>query len=280
MAPPVIPFPARHRGFTLIELLVVIAIIGILASMLLPSLAGAKGKAQETVCVNNLRQAGLGLQMYLNDHSQRFPPAFVMVNDPAGRPLGLRDIRPTLGGREARADLAGSFAPAAQRPLRSYVPAPRSFQCPQDKGLSTLDCSTPGPLKSKWTDVGCSYHYNAGGLTKLGTPGTLRAEADALEGLGNKTENWLPNPSLYIVIHEPPARPWGCSGSPPTWVQWHRAKGRSDFADPALAPAAFISPVLFGEGHVQVHNFSRALTADAFHPYEPTKDWVWYKPVD
>ncbi len=280
MAIPVKPSRSPAHAFTLIELLVVIGIIAILASMLLPSLAGAKGKAQETVCVNNLRQAGLGLQMYLTDHAQRFPSAYVMALDAAGGPAGLEDIRPTLGGREARADLAANVAAPKLRPLNQYVPSPRSFQCPQDKGMTTLDCDIPGPLVSKWTDVGCSYDYNAGGLTKLGSPGTLRPEADPVEGLGNKTENWMPEPSLYIVIHEPPARPWGCSGSPPVWVQWHRAKGRSNFQDPALAPASFVSAVLFGDGHVQVHNFSRALTRDAFHPYEPTKDWVWYKPAD
>ncbi len=272
--------PARRipDGFTLIELLVVIAIIGILAGMLLPSLAGAKGRAQETVCINNLRQAGLGLQMYLNDHAQRFPAAFAAASSTAGSTA--YDVRPTLGGQSPSDRFVGTFAPAKARPLNPYVPAPRSFQCPQDKGLARIDCSTPASLASKWTDAGCSYHYNAGGLTKVGSPGTLRAEADANEGIANKPEGWAPDPSLYIVLHEPPARPWGCSGSAPTWSQWHRSKGQTAFADPALAPAAFVSPILFAEGHVQMHNFSRALTADAFHPYEPTKDWVWYKPAE
>ncbi|MBM3835290.1 MAG: type II secretion system protein [Verrucomicrobia bacterium] len=66
--------PQRRSGFTLVELLVVIGVIAILASLLMPALARAKGKANQAKCLNNLRQLGLSLALYADDQSGEFPP--------------------------------------------------------------------------------------------------------------------------------------------------------------------------------------------------------------
>lgn len=62
------------RAFTLIELLVVISIIAILAAMLLPALSRAKETAKKISCMNQQRQLGLSLQMYVNENQNFFPP--------------------------------------------------------------------------------------------------------------------------------------------------------------------------------------------------------------
>ncbi len=62
-----------------------------------------------------------------------------------------------------------------------------------------------------------------------------------------------------------------------TWSPWHNPKAVADVRNPRKSTGKFISPVLFVDGHTKVHDFTHSLFDNPTFPYEPTKDWVWYK---
>lgn len=267
---------AADGGFTLIELLVVMAIIATLASMMLPSLSRAKEKARTVTCINNLRQLGISIKLYLDDHSDRFPPSRVRETGSTTD----KSARATLGGHDPIPRLASWFPSARVRPLYRYLEPSEVYRCPRDHGQRILPCSAPPVKPSNYETIGCSYQYNAGMLTTLSSGGFRQTPEDPIDGLAWKYESWAPSPVHYILMYEPPARPYGCGGGAPEWYQWHYAQGSTDIADPKTARPQFYSPVLFVDGHTAVHNFTRALTIDPYYPYEPTKDWIWYKPLE
>ncbi len=67
MHPSIRVIKTTRSAFTLVELLVVITILAILARILLPSVMGAKRKAMDIICVNNLKQLGIAFAVYTHD---------------------------------------------------------------------------------------------------------------------------------------------------------------------------------------------------------------------
>ncbi len=76
------------RGFTLIELLTVIAIIGILTSVVMPSLTGARERARDSERVTEVGQIVLGIELYYNT-CREYPTAPLVVGRNNGCPVGI-----------------------------------------------------------------------------------------------------------------------------------------------------------------------------------------------
>ncbi len=109
----------KESAFTLIELLVVVAIIAILASLLLPALATAKGKAKTISCNNNLRQLILAAILYDDDQKSL----------PMGYPANFNFPESTICYNSLQSYLGRKASTLAQID-NGVVPTNNVFLCP------------------------------------------------------------------------------------------------------------------------------------------------------
>ena len=161
------------RAFTLIELLIVIAIISVLAAILFPVFAGAREKARQTTCLENIRQLGLAVHLYQQDFDGCFVPKF---------PCQTFDDKPHSDGSPNYADhclspvrntddtltpsvlewLPPSDAPAGtDYLLRPYVRNEDVRLCPsrQTSSRTLPDTSAPASDVSRYVINGWDSYY-------------------------------------------------------------------------------------------------------------------------
>lgn len=194
----------EKSGFTLIELLVVIAVIGILLSVLLPSLRKARETARRTVCTSNMRQMGIALQCYLVTEGGRLPSSSHSIHQPQQYWLYV---------------------------LSQYTQEGLLFQCPSDPKLHPFlnwqQVPDPIPPDLRWSSYGTNY--------------LLDQKSPYQNGRFNKISN-VRHPEYCIWIHEAPD-PWTSQdhGHPEQWfgnldlakgdVGWNRHDKRKDTSE-------------------------------------------------
>ncbi len=136
-----------RRAFTLIELLVSIAILALLIAILTPALGSARTQAKRAVCASNLRQIGVALRTYLNDHNDRFPHASFM---PSMGPFPLGTERPIYIADVFKPDLDDIAV----------------FRCPNDVADDAR--AAPNAGRSYFDSERSSYQYRDERFTLLG----------------------------------------------------------------------------------------------------------------
>jgi prepilin-type N-terminal cleavage/methylation domain-containing protein len=261
-----IPKHGSKHGFTLIELLVVIAIIAILAAMLLPALSKAKQKAQQASCINNLKQLGLGMIIYIGDYNDTYAGAA------SGNSYGFHTedwiywrvgaLTPTLPD--------GTLATLNKSPLIQSLGTGNStniFRCPMDQVNTDRlidDQAADGPYYYSYEFT--SYDLNAANVN----PGFVtiidlqnvahRFKSSQVRNPAGKMMTVEPVAMLNLKNDEPAIEP----GSPePTWVvlsgRWQPFSLSVALNANATGPLnnflsirhGMRSDATFGDGHVE-----------------------------
>ena len=218
--------------FTLIELLVVLAILGILTSLLLPSLSKAREKGRRAVCLSNLKQISIGSNLYSIAEDNKLP-----VNVVSGNHLYWGHDKVGLERALAvfvDAELPTQLHRATGSDIYMCPSSPVTYNKTEQK-YKWITGSNQGSTKN--TYEGLYYHYRHSDIYNL--------QANPVEGLLNR--------SSYVDPSRHPYQ-WCSKRQAPVWTEldssgWNNLLAASSWHGKDNNPPR---PTVFMDGHAKI----------------------------
>lgn len=162
-------FRSSHSGFTVTELLVAVALLAIVAALLLAATSHVVESSRRTGGLSDLRQIGIAIHLYAQDHRGEIPP---FNNNPV-------DFK---AGKESRSNSAGNQSTFADLLIPQYLPSRDVFFAPMDRqrrgNREQADGWARDPGSSRFDRH--SYYY----VYMNPSPGVINASRAALKGDG------------------------------------------------------------------------------------------------
>ena len=212
------------------ELLTVVAMIGILAALLLPVLARAKIKAQQTSCFSNLHQLGLAWAMYKDDNAGNLVQSYADGNP---------DV--WVRGNMTNAADAVNLDLIRQGKLYSYNENPAIYHCPSDPGVPINGALVPNVR---------SYSMNSFMGWRAAAVGVIPSTATGYVPFFTR-DSEIPRPAdLFVMLDEDDR-----SISDGFFITDPAARVWYNFPAVAVNRHAVSSALVFADGHGEVWHF-------------------------
>jgi prepilin-type N-terminal cleavage/methylation domain-containing protein/prepilin-type processing-associated H-X9-DG protein len=263
--------PAFHdkRQFTLIELLVVIAIIAILAAMLLPAIGKSRDRARDMACVNNERQLGYAILMYVDDFDDLYP---INGDNSWGQPYGGISWDDLISGYDGRRALAYNDS-SNNNDMKAAALGyevhglQAMYDCYKFKNPDSLDYGGMKTIPRAYSlsnyEEGHTQSVGVSGLGASRRSGSITSPATAITLLeydgGNMLGRWTP-----ARIYPPGWRNAVTIGGPFTAKARHRDGKKANF--------------LLADGHVESLDWAQTATkpdGTIYHAGPDFRDTMW-----